>query len=123
MKKAILIALLSSGFSTVSLSQTSSTLTSNTSNTSASDTSSMDSSTNKKLSAKDTALIRNIRSQINADKNLSTSAKNITILSSNGKVILKGAVANSQEKAKVEEIAKKTSGTKSVENLTEVGTY
>lgn len=85
--------------------------------------SSMSTTTTKKISTHDTELIRDIRSRINADATLSTRAKNITIISDNGKVILKGAVANTQEKAKLEEIARKAGGTKSVENLTEVGTY
>lgn len=85
--------------------------------------SSMSTTITKKISTQDTELIRDIRSRINADATLSTRAKNITIISDNGMVILKGAVADAQEKAKLEEIAKKATGTKSVENFTEVGTY
>ncbi|MGZ3773936.1 MAG: BON domain-containing protein [Pseudobdellovibrionaceae bacterium] len=159
MKKQLMLVILLSGFSTLSLCQTSSSgSTGNTGGTpssGASDTSAnpasnsttpesstsgaihnrdnmgtqterMPSNTatsNNRINTQDTALIRNIRSQIVADKSLSTRAKNITVLSDRGRVILKGAVANNQEKARVEEIAKKASGTKSVENLTEVQTY
>lgn len=73
-------------------------------------------------SASDAELTRNIREQIVADQNLSMRAKNITIISNNGLVTLKGAVATNQEQARVEEIAKKSSGTKSVVNQTEVST-
>ncbi|KYG63636.1 hypothetical protein AZI86_12455 [Bdellovibrio bacteriovorus] len=72
--------------------------------------------------ARDTELTRSIREQIVADQNLSMRAKNITIISKNGLVTLKGAVATNQEQSRVEEIAKKSSGTKSVVNQTEVST-
>lgn len=71
----------------------------------------------------DRELTRLIRYKISADKMLSSQAKNITIISENGNVTLRGDVANYQEKAKVEEIAKKSKGTRQVENLTEVATY
>ncbi|WII71547.1 BON domain-containing protein [Bdellovibrio sp. 22V] len=71
---------------------------------------------------KDTALTRTIRERINADKSLSTRAKNITIITNNGKVLLKGTVASDQEQAKVEEIAKKTAGAQTVTNQTDVAT-
>lgn len=70
----------------------------------------------------DTELTRSIRERIVSDQSLSMRAKNITIISKDGQVTLKGAVATSQEQAKVEEIAKKSSGTKSVVNQTEVST-
>lgn len=72
--------------------------------------------------AVDTELTRSIREQIVADQSLSMRAKNIIIVSKNGLVTLKGAVATNQEQARVEEIAKKSSGTKSVVNQTEVST-
>lgn len=73
--------------------------------------------------AKDLALTRSIREKINEDKSLSLRAKNITVISENGKITLKGAISNNAEKSKLEEIAKKATGAKTVENLTEVGTY
>lgn len=72
------------------------------------------------MNAKDTELTRSIRERIVADQSLSMRAKNVTIISQNGLVTLKGSVANNQEQAKVEAIAKKVSGTQSVVNQTEV---
>ncbi len=72
------------------------------------------------MNAKDTELTRSIRERIVADRNLSMRAKNVTIISQNGLVTLKGAVANNQEQTRVEEIAKNVSGTQSVVNKTEV---
>lgn len=73
-------------------------------------------------SARDVELTRKIREQIVADQSLSMRAKNVTIISQNGQVTLKGPVATSQEQAKVEEIAKKTAGAQAVVNQTEVST-
>lgn len=75
------------------------------------------------MSAKDTAITRSIREQIAADKSLSMRAKNVTIATQNGRITLKGAVANNSEKSKIEEIAKKVSGVQSVDNQTEVQSY
>lgn len=72
--------------------------------------------------AADTELTRSIRERIVADKSLSMRAKNITIISQDGQVTLKGAVANNKEQAQLEAIAKKAGGTKSVINQTEVST-
>ncbi|MGZ3818737.1 MAG: BON domain-containing protein [Bdellovibrio sp.] len=75
------------------------------------------------MSQRDSVLIQDIQSQIASDDALSERAKNISVDSKNGKVILRGTVANIQEKARLEEIAKKVPGTKSVENQTEVRRY
>ena len=74
------------------------------------------------MNPQDTNLTRTIREKIVADNTLSMRAKNITIISQNGLVTLKGPVANNQEQTKVEEIAKKVSGTTAVTNQTEVST-
>jgi osmotically-inducible protein OsmY len=73
-------------------------------------------------SAKDTELTRSIRERIVADQSLSMRAKNITIISQNGQVTLKGPVATNVEQSKVEEIARKANGTQSVINQTQVST-
>lgn len=70
--------------------------------------------------AQDTELTRSIREHIVADQSLSMRAKNITIISNSGLVTLKGTVATNKEQSRVEEIAKKAVGTKSVINQTEV---
>ena len=53
----------------------------------------------------DVQVTREIRKALVADDALSTSAKNIKIITVHGKVILRGPVANAQEKAKIEKTA------------------
>jgi osmotically-inducible protein OsmY len=70
------------------------------------------------LSYRDTELTRQVRERIMQDGGLSTSAKNVTIVTRGGQVTLSGLVANQNEKAKVESIAKTVSGASSVTNQT-----
>lgn len=76
--------------------------------------------TDQGLAVKDTAITKSIRERIMKDKTLSMKAKNITIVTNAGHVILKGPVANAEERVKVEGIAKSVSGTTGLENHTEV---
>lgn len=68
----------------------------------------------------DTELTRMVREKIMADNTLSAKAKNITIVTNSGKITLRGQVTTAQEKAKVEDIAKRTSGTMGVDNQTTI---
>jgi hyperosmotically inducible protein len=65
-------------------------------------------------------LTRRIRSEITDNKNLSTDAHNIKIISENGKVHLKGPVKSAAEKSQVEMIAKRLAGNTAVINETYV---
>ena len=76
--------------------------------------------TDQGMAVKDTAITKSIRERIMADKTLSMKAKNITIVTNSGHVILKGPVANAQERTKVEAIAKSVSGATGLENHTEI---
>jgi osmotically-inducible protein OsmY len=76
--------------------------------------------TDQGLAVKDTAITKTIRERIMKDKTLSMKAKNITIVTNAGHVILKGPVANAEERTKVEGIAKSVSGTTGLENHTEI---
>jgi len=73
-------------------------------------------------SAMDVELTRKIRQELVADKTLSTDAQNVKIITLDGVVTIRGPVASSAEKAKVDVLAKKVSGVKKVDNLTEVKT-
>ena len=44
------------------------------------------------------------------DKGLSTTAKNIKVITTNGQVTLRGPVKSAQEKAKIDQIAKSAAG-------------
>jgi hyperosmotically inducible periplasmic protein len=62
----------------------------------------------------DLDLTAEIRRSVMADKALSTSAHNIKIIAENGKVTLKGPVANAQEKKIVEKKAQQIAGSENV---------
>jgi osmotically-inducible protein OsmY len=65
----------------------------------------------------DRKITQQIRQSVTKDDSLSTSAQNVTIVTRDGKVTLRGTVKNDSEKQKIAEAAKKASGVKSVENL------
>jgi osmotically-inducible protein OsmY len=84
-----------------------------------------DSSYHKDLTAQDTSaqksdaeVVRKIRSEITDNKDLSVNAHNIKIISQNNQIVLKGQVADANEKMKVEEIAKRFAGNTKVLNQT-----
>ncbi|MEK2645345.1 BON domain-containing protein [Bdellovibrio sp. BCCA] len=72
------------------------------------------------MNASDTELTRRVREQIVADNSLSVNAKNVKIISQNGRVTLKGPVDSTQERNKIETIAKSVSGAKIIVNETVV---
>jgi hyperosmotically inducible protein len=61
-----------------------------------------------------------IRKSVVNDKSLSTNAHNVKIITSSGKVTLRGPVKNQQEKSKIEAYAKMAHGVDSVDNMLEV---
>ena len=63
---------------------------------------------------------RNIRKALVGDSSLSTYAHNVKIITSDGKVTLKGPVRSADEKAKVESIAIKAAGSTTVSSELEV---
>lgn len=64
----------------------------------------------------DMAITTRIRSALLADDSLSFEAKNVKILTRNGKVTLRGAVSNARERGAVEGIARDVAGEGNVEN-------
>jgi hyperosmotically inducible periplasmic protein len=71
----------------------------------------------QKMNAADRAMTKQIRSAIVGDKSLSTYARNVKIITQNGKVTLKGPVRSDDEKSNVEAKATAVAGTGNVENL------
>jgi hyperosmotically inducible protein len=61
-----------------------------------------------------------IRRALMRDDQLSTTAKNIKVVTANGQVTLRGPVNNAQEKAKVAQIAKSAAGGTQVVNELDV---
>ena len=68
-------------------------------------------------SKSDVIVLAEVRKSVEAEKELSTDAKNVKILYSKGLVTLRGPVDSDAEKAKIEELAKACSGVTSVKNL------
>ena len=68
----------------------------------------------------DLNLTQQIRKAIMADKSLSTNAKNVKIITTNGVVTLRGPVNTPQEKATVEAQAQNIAGANNVDNQLEV---
>ena len=57
-----------------------------------------------------TATTQAIRQALMKDSELSTTAKNVKIITENGQVTLRGPVKNSQEKAKIDQLARSAAG-------------
>jgi hyperosmotically inducible periplasmic protein len=61
-----------------------------------------------------------IRQALMKDSELSTTAKNIKIITNNGQVTLRGPVKNAQEKAKIDQLARSAAGGTKIDNLLDV---
>jgi hyperosmotically inducible periplasmic protein len=68
----------------------------------------------------DRTLTQQIRKAVVADKSLSTTAKNIKIITNDGVVTLRGPVNNSHEKERIEAKAQQLAGVNNVDNQLEV---
>lgn len=68
----------------------------------------------------DRAITQNIRQAVTADDSLSTNAKNVKIITSDGTVTLRGPVKSEKEKADIEAKAKQVAGVKKVDNQLEI---
>src|SRR2546423_1750153 len=61
-------------------------------------------------SSADLKITQAIRRALMKDRELSTTAKNIKVVTANGQVTLRGPVKSAQEKAKIDQIAKSAAG-------------
>src|SRR5580765_4294006 len=61
-------------------------------------------------SSADLKITQAIRQALMKDGELSTTAKNIKVITANGQVTLRGPVNNAQEKAKIDQLAKSAAG-------------
>ena len=61
-----------------------------------------------------------IRQSLMKDSELSTTAKNIKIITDNGRVTLRGPVKNAQEKAKIDQLAKSAAGGAKIDDQLDV---
>jgi hyperosmotically inducible periplasmic protein len=71
-------------------------------------------------SSADLKITQAIRQALMKDSELSTTAKNIKIITANGQVTLRGPVKTTQEKAKVDQIARSAAGGAQIDNQLDV---
>jgi hyperosmotically inducible periplasmic protein len=71
-------------------------------------------------SSADLKVTQAIRQALMKDSKLSTTAKNIKIITANGQVTLRGPVKTAQEKAKVDQIAKSAAGGAQIDDQLDV---
>src|SRR5215469_3033279 len=71
-------------------------------------------------SSADLKITQAIRQVLMKDSELSTSAKNIKIITDNGQVTLRGPVKNAQEKAKIDHLARSAAGGAKIDDRLDV---
>jgi osmotically-inducible protein OsmY len=71
-------------------------------------------------SSADLKITQAIRQALMKDSELSTTAKNIKIITANGQVTLRGPVKTAQEKAKIDQLAKSAAGGAQIDNQLDV---
>ena len=71
-------------------------------------------------SSADLKITQAIRQALMKDSELSTTAKNVKIITNNGQVTLRGPVKNAQEKAKIDQLAKSAAGGVKIDDQLEV---
>jgi len=64
----------------------------------------------------DRKIVQDVRKALTSDDSLSTTAKNVTVVSSNGNVTLRGNVKDDSEKQKVVDKATQVAGVSKVDN-------
>ena len=74
------------------------------------------------IDTSDNTAIRKIRRALTSNDQFSTTAKNIKIMTVNGKVTLRGPVQNEQEKQAIASLAENVAGKESVDNQLELKT-
>ena len=73
-------------------------------------------------SQEDVKITAAIRRAVVRDNSLSTTAKNVKIITANGTVTLRGPVKNDAEKTKIAELAESAAGNAKIDNQLEVKT-
>jgi osmotically-inducible protein OsmY len=68
----------------------------------------------------DRTITQSVRQAITSDDSLSTDAKNVKVITSDGTVTLRGPVQSEKEKTEIEAKAKQVAGVKKVDNQLEV---
>ncbi len=71
-------------------------------------------------STADLKITQAIRQALMKDGELSTTAKNIKVITANGQVTLRGPVKTAQEKAKIDQLAKSAAGGAKIDNQLDV---
>ena len=74
----------------------------------------------QKENQRDVSITADIRKQILAKKEMSVDARNVKIITADGKVTLRGPVASQEERDAIDEIARSVAGKDNVDNQIEV---
>lgn len=85
-----------------------------------SDTSDADTEITRTSADMDKSLNQNVRRALMQEEGLSTNAKNIRVIATDGTVTLRGLVENNQEKNRIEDAVKNVDGVKNVDNQLDV---
>src|ERR1051325_5376577 len=106
---------------TTSSSGTTGNQTASTSNTTSDNTTASTSNTGVTASDQsnndaDRKVVQDVRKALTSDDSLSTSAQNVTVVSDNGKVTLRGSVKDQAEKQKIQDKAMQVAGVTNVDN-------
>jgi len=64
----------------------------------------------------DRKVVQEVRKALTSDSSLSTAAQNVTVVSSNGNVTLRGSVKDDSEKQKIQDKAMQVAGVTNVDN-------
>jgi len=64
----------------------------------------------------DRKVVQDVRKALTSDDSLSTSAQNVTVVSANGKITLRGSVKDQSEKQKIQDKAMQVAGVTNVDN-------
>ena len=110
MKKILLIVTCLTGLSLAAMAADEQTKPDNTATNERDRSGDTKTSGDQSNSSADLKITQAIRQALVKDGDLSTTAKNIKVITENGHVTLRGPVKNVQEKAKVDQVAKSAAG-------------
>ncbi|HEY7166081.1 MAG TPA: BON domain-containing protein [Candidatus Binatia bacterium] len=102
--------------STTSDNQTASSASNTTSNQTASTSNTGVTASDQPSNDADMKVVQDVRKALTSDDSLSTAAHNVTVVSTNGNVTLRGSVKDQSEKQKVQEKAMQVAGVTNVDN-------
>jgi hyperosmotically inducible periplasmic protein len=120
MKRTILTLACLSAFSLAALAADEKTKPDNTATNERDRSGETETSGDQSNSSEDLKITQAIRQALMKDGELSTTAKNIKVITASGRVTLRGPVKTAQEKAKIDQLAKSAAGGAQIDNQLDV---